>query len=233
LAAGNRGRVGDRNVLQFSYIGYPATNYALECAFNLAAPSSWVGQQTNVMSVSGVLMFTNTPALGTNNFWRVSFGAVNPAASLTAQRSERRLVIHEKNNARHPLGTRRRGFRELSRAAWVPFAGCDGRRSPGKYPRCDARLPGALRRTGGALRSARDGSLNDVTDAEASRREPSQGGQGPGKAGFRIDRQSKHIFMSNGPIKVVVPRNNPVDAYTMAAIVRDAGMTIDEFKKLL
>jgi len=53
------------------------------------------------------------------------------------------------------------------------------------------------------------------------------------KAGFRIDRQSKHIFLSKCPIKVVVPRNNPVDAYTMAAIVRDAGMTIDEFKELL
>ena len=53
------------------------------------------------------------------------------------------------------------------------------------------------------------------------------------KAGFRIDRQSKHIFMSKGAIKVVVPRNNPVDAYTMAAIARDAGMTIDEFKELL
>ena len=55
------------------------------------------------------------------------------------------------------------------------------------------------------------------------------------KAGFRIDRQSKHIFMSNGPLHVVVPRNNPVDAYTMAmgAIVRDAGMTIQEFKQLL
>lgn len=53
------------------------------------------------------------------------------------------------------------------------------------------------------------------------------------KAGFRIDRQSKHIFMSKGPIKVVVPRNNPVDAYTMAAIVRDTGMTIEEFKELL
>jgi hypothetical protein len=29
------------------------------------------------------------------------------------------------------------------------------------------------------------------------------------------------------------PRNNPVDAYTMAAIVRDAGLTIDQFKELL
>lgn len=53
------------------------------------------------------------------------------------------------------------------------------------------------------------------------------------KAGFRVDRQSKHLFMSKGEIKVVVPRNNPVDAYTMAAIVRDAGMSIEEFKDLL
>ena len=43
------------------------------------------------------------------------------------------------------------------------------------------------------------------------------------KAGFSVDRQGKHIFLSNGPRKVVVPRNNPVDAYTMAAIVRMPG----------
>lgn len=53
------------------------------------------------------------------------------------------------------------------------------------------------------------------------------------KAGFQIDRQSKHIFMSKGALRVVVPRNNPVDAFTMAAIVRDAGLKIDEFKGLL
>jgi len=53
------------------------------------------------------------------------------------------------------------------------------------------------------------------------------------KAGFQIDRQSKHIFMSKGALKAVVPRNNPVDAYTMAAIVRDAGLTIEDFKELL
>ncbi len=53
------------------------------------------------------------------------------------------------------------------------------------------------------------------------------------KAGFQIDRQGKHVFLSKGPLKVVVPRNNPVDAYTMAAIVRDAGLTIDRFKELL
>ena len=53
------------------------------------------------------------------------------------------------------------------------------------------------------------------------------------KAGFTIDRQRKHIFMSKDARKVVVPRNNPVDAYTMAAIVRDAGLAIEEFKALL
>jgi hypothetical protein len=53
------------------------------------------------------------------------------------------------------------------------------------------------------------------------------------KAGFRVDRQSKHIFMSRGLIHVVVPLSNPVDAYTMGAIVRDAGMSIEQFKELL
>lgn len=53
------------------------------------------------------------------------------------------------------------------------------------------------------------------------------------KAGFQIDRQGKHIFLSNGALKVVVPRNNPVDAFTMAAIVRDAGLSIEAFKELL
>ena len=53
------------------------------------------------------------------------------------------------------------------------------------------------------------------------------------KAGFRIDRQSKHIFMSKGSLHVVVPRNNPVDAYTMGAIVRDASMSIEQFRELL
>jgi len=53
------------------------------------------------------------------------------------------------------------------------------------------------------------------------------------RAGCRSDRQGKHIFMAKGVLKAVIPRNNPVDAYTMAAIVRDAGMTIEEFKALL
>ena len=32
---------------------------------------------------------------------------------------------------------------------------------------------------------------------------------------------------------IVIPRQNPVNAITMAAIVRDAGLSLDEFKNLL
>ena len=53
------------------------------------------------------------------------------------------------------------------------------------------------------------------------------------KAGFRILRQGKHIIMANGGRKVMVPRHNPVHAITMGGIVRDAGLTIEEFRKLL
>ncbi len=53
------------------------------------------------------------------------------------------------------------------------------------------------------------------------------------KAGFRIARQGKHVVMTDGVRILTVPRNNPVNAFTMGGIVRDAGLTIDEFRKLL
>jgi predicted RNA binding protein YcfA (HicA-like mRNA interferase family) len=53
------------------------------------------------------------------------------------------------------------------------------------------------------------------------------------KAGFRVLRQGKHVVMSDGVHKVTVPRHNPVDAHTMGGIVRSAGMTVEEFRKLL
>ena len=53
------------------------------------------------------------------------------------------------------------------------------------------------------------------------------------KAGFTIIRQGKHIVMSNGVRIVTIPRHNPVNAITMGGIVRDAGLTIEEFRKLL
>ena len=53
------------------------------------------------------------------------------------------------------------------------------------------------------------------------------------KAGFRIARQSKHIVMTDGTRIVTIPRHNPVNAFTMGGIVRDAGLTVEEFKTLL
>ena len=53
------------------------------------------------------------------------------------------------------------------------------------------------------------------------------------KAGFSIVRQGKHIVMSDGARFLTIPRHNPVHAITMGGIVRDAGLTIDEFRNLL
>jgi len=53
------------------------------------------------------------------------------------------------------------------------------------------------------------------------------------KAGFKLVRESKHIVMSDGQRILTIPRANPVNAYTMGGIVRDAGLSIEEFKKLL
>jgi predicted RNA binding protein YcfA (HicA-like mRNA interferase family) len=53
------------------------------------------------------------------------------------------------------------------------------------------------------------------------------------KAGFRIIRQGKHIVMSDGVRILTIPRHNPINAITMGGIVRDAGLTIDEFRELL
>lgn len=53
------------------------------------------------------------------------------------------------------------------------------------------------------------------------------------KAGFRIVRQGKHIVMSNDGRIITIPRSNPVNAYTMAGIVRDAGLTVERFRELL
>jgi len=53
------------------------------------------------------------------------------------------------------------------------------------------------------------------------------------KAGFRVMRQGKHIVMSNGQRILTIPRHNPVNAITMGGIVRDAGLTVEQFRELL
>ncbi len=39
--------------------------------------------------------------------------------------------------------------------------------------------------------------------------------------------------MTDGQRIITIPRANPVNAFTMAGIVKDAGLTIKEFRKLL
>lgn len=53
------------------------------------------------------------------------------------------------------------------------------------------------------------------------------------KAGFRVIRQGKHVVMTDGTRVLTIPRANPVNAFTMGGIVRDAGLTVEEFRKLL
>ncbi len=53
------------------------------------------------------------------------------------------------------------------------------------------------------------------------------------KAGFWISRQSKHIIMTDGEHILTIPRANPINAFTMSAIVKGSGMSIERFKDLL
>jgi hypothetical protein len=39
--------------------------------------------------------------------------------------------------------------------------------------------------------------------------------------------------MSDGERQITIPRNNPVKAFTLAGIIRDAGLTVEDFRKLL
>ena len=55
-----------------------------------------------------------------------------------------------------------------------------------------------------------------------------------GKAGFHVVRQGrKHVVMSDGERFLTIPRANPVNAYTMGGIVRDAGLAVESFRRLL
>lgn len=53
------------------------------------------------------------------------------------------------------------------------------------------------------------------------------------KAGFRVVRQGNHVVMSNGQRIITIPHHNPANAITMAGIVRDAGLSVEQFRELL
>ena len=53
------------------------------------------------------------------------------------------------------------------------------------------------------------------------------------RAGFRIARQSGHIVMTDGTRVIAVPRHNPIHSITMGNLIRDAGLTNEEFREFL
>ena len=53
------------------------------------------------------------------------------------------------------------------------------------------------------------------------------------KAGFRIERQGGHVVMTDGTRTLTIPRHNPINAITMGNIARDAGLDVEEFRRLL
>lgn len=53
------------------------------------------------------------------------------------------------------------------------------------------------------------------------------------KLGYRVARQGKHVVMSNGKTRLIVPRHTSINALTMGAIARDAGLTPEQFRELL
>jgi hypothetical protein len=53
------------------------------------------------------------------------------------------------------------------------------------------------------------------------------------RAGDEVIRDGRHVSRSNGQQTLTVPRNNPIDAYAMFGIVREAGLTVEQFRKLL
>lgn len=53
------------------------------------------------------------------------------------------------------------------------------------------------------------------------------------KVGFWIVGGSKHIGMTNGTRKITIPHHKRINPYTLKGIIRDAGLTDEEFKKLI
>jgi predicted RNA binding protein YcfA (HicA-like mRNA interferase family) len=53
------------------------------------------------------------------------------------------------------------------------------------------------------------------------------------KAGFRIIREGKHIGMSDGVRHLTIPRHKRINPYTLKGIIKDAGLSDEQFKALI
>jgi len=53
------------------------------------------------------------------------------------------------------------------------------------------------------------------------------------KVGFKVITRGKHIGMSDGIHRITIPDHKRLNPYTLKAIIKDAGLTDDQFKELL
>ena len=54
------------------------------------------------------------------------------------------------------------------------------------------------------------------------------------RLGYYFDRQNgSHMIMKLGGSSISVPNHDPIAAGTLRAIIRQSGLTVDEFKNLL
>jgi len=53
------------------------------------------------------------------------------------------------------------------------------------------------------------------------------------KLGFRVAREGKHTVMSNGKVRLTIPRHTSINAFTMASIAKDADLTPEQFRELM
>jgi predicted RNA binding protein YcfA (HicA-like mRNA interferase family) len=54
------------------------------------------------------------------------------------------------------------------------------------------------------------------------------------KAGFKIvSQKGNHIFLSDGKHKLTVPHHDPIKKGALLAIIQQAGLTREEFLKLI
>lgn len=53
------------------------------------------------------------------------------------------------------------------------------------------------------------------------------------RLGYHVLREGKHVVMTDGERLIVVPRSNPINAFTMGSIVLATGLTVEQFRKLL
>ncbi|EHQ36205.1 type II toxin-antitoxin system HicA family toxin [Methanoplanus limicola] len=54
------------------------------------------------------------------------------------------------------------------------------------------------------------------------------------KIGYQIERQrGSHVVMSKGEEILIIPNHNPVSKGTERELIKDAGLTVEEFNNLL